>query len=117
MSLSLLQRSTHTIALNPLISPLKPLNPTTLKRIRNILEQNSSVESQLDRSSTTRARNAAVLIPFCNVGGEPGILLELRAMTLRSHSGEIRRVTQAHHIEVNAKKFLPAFLGVMLTTR
>jgi 8-oxo-dGTP pyrophosphatase MutT (NUDIX family) len=29
------------------------------------------------------------LIPFCNVGGEPGILLEVRAKNLRSHSGEI----------------------------
>jgi len=76
-------------ASNPLISPLKPFTPTTLKRIKNILEQRNLSETQVDRSSAATARNAAVLIPFCNVGDEPGILLELRAMTLRTHSGEI----------------------------
>jgi hypothetical protein len=70
-------------------SPLKPFTPATLKRIRNILDQSSPLDVQ---SSTTKARNAAVLIPFCNVGDKPGILLQLRAMTLRNHSGEIRHV-------------------------
>jgi len=48
----------------------------------------------LKRSDTptpppTTRRSAAVLIPFCNVGGEPGILLEVRSKSLRTHSGEI----------------------------
>jgi len=34
--------------------------------------------------------NAAVLIPLCNVDGVPGVLLELRGGTLRSHAGEVR---------------------------
>jgi len=33
--------------------------------------------------------NAAVLIPFCNVRGVPGVLLEVRGKALRTHSGEI----------------------------
>jgi|ERR1700722_4186496 len=35
--------------------------------------------------------NAAILIPFCNVDGDPGILLEVRGK-LRTHSGEVRCV-------------------------
>jgi hypothetical protein len=40
--------------------------------------------------------NAAVLIPFCNVDGVPGILLEVRGK-LRTHSGEVRCVVDAGH--------------------
>ena len=34
--------------------------------------------------------NAAVLVPLCNVDGVPGVLLELRGGTLRSHASEVR---------------------------
>ena len=33
--------------------------------------------------------HAAVLVPFCNLNGNPGILLEVRGK-LRAHSGEVR---------------------------
>jgi len=32
--------------------------------------------------------NAAVMIPFCNVGDVPGVLMEVRGRTLRRHAGE-----------------------------
>ncbi|KAH9975924.1 NUDIX hydrolase domain-like protein [Lactifluus volemus] len=40
------------------------------------------------RSSLTRKKHAAVLIPLCNVNDKAGILLELRGK-LRTHSGEV----------------------------
>ncbi|KIY52924.1 hypothetical protein FISHEDRAFT_28428, partial [Fistulina hepatica ATCC 64428] len=36
--------------------------------------------------------NAAVLVPLCNIRNQPGILLEVRGKTMRSHSGEVRQV-------------------------
>ncbi|KAJ7035645.1 NUDIX hydrolase domain-like protein, partial [Mycena alexandri] len=34
-------------------------------------------------------QSAAVLIPFCNVNETPGILLQVRSRSMRSHSGEV----------------------------
>jgi hypothetical protein len=39
--------------------------------------------------------NAAVLIPFCNVRGVPGILMQVRGK-LRTHSGEVRCVQSGY---------------------
>ncbi|KAF8967695.1 NUDIX hydrolase domain-like protein, partial [Flammula alnicola] len=73
-----------------LISLTKPFTPSTLQVLRNALRQNPGFsEDALNKQGAVKRRNAAVLIPFCNVRGEPGILLEIRAKTLRSHSGEI----------------------------
>ena len=43
----------------------------------------------LPNQFSSNERSAAVLIPFCNVNGTPGILLEVRGK-LRAHSGEVR---------------------------
>ncbi|KAF9054430.1 NUDIX hydrolase domain-like protein [Panaeolus papilionaceus] len=74
-----------------LISLTKPFTPTTLKTLARILTRNPSnnLQKGLDPSTTGKINNAAVLIPLCNVAGEPSILLEVRAKSLRSHSGEI----------------------------
>ncbi|PPQ90763.1 hypothetical protein CVT25_010152 [Psilocybe cyanescens] len=87
-------RQSHSLAATSLmttslISLTKPITPNTLKIIRNILKSNSYAGNVPITGTTPKSRNAAVLIPFCNVGGEPGILLEVRAKALRSHSGEI----------------------------
>jgi len=72
------------VASSSLISLTKPITPNTLKALRDILKRPDPTTPP-----PTTLRSAAVLIPFCNVGGEPGILLEVRSKSLRTHSGEI----------------------------
>ncbi|KAJ6624951.1 NUDIX hydrolase domain-like protein [Mycena sp. CBHHK59/15] len=71
-------------------SPLftKPFTLNALKAIRGALLE-SSTSTELSWASQDRKRSAAVLIPFCNVREAPGILLQIRSRSLRSHSGEI----------------------------
>ncbi|KAJ7173771.1 NUDIX hydrolase domain-like protein [Mycena filopes] len=40
-------------------------------------------------ASQIKKGSAAVLIPFCNVNETPGILLQVRSRSMRSHSGEV----------------------------
>ncbi|TFK39964.1 NUDIX hydrolase domain-like protein [Crucibulum laeve] len=71
------------------ILPLtKPITPNTLKCLRDVLKRASPPPSPT-ADPTTKTHNAAVLIPFCNVADQPGILLEVRGKSLRSHSGEV----------------------------
>ncbi|KDR80571.1 hypothetical protein GALMADRAFT_240887 [Galerina marginata CBS 339.88] len=79
------RRTAHSLASTSLVSLSKPFTPNTLNVLRNALKTHKLHPDEM----APKSRNAAVLIPFCNVGGEPGILLEVRAKTLRSHSGEI----------------------------
>jgi len=74
----------QSIASTSLISLSKPFTRGTLRSIRQLLNTNKSYEEY------QHPKNAAVLIPFCNVNGEPSILFEMRSKALRSHSGEIR---------------------------
>ena len=74
----------HRVASSSLISLTKPITPNTLRALRDLLKRPDPPPSP------TTLQSAAVLIPFCNVGGEPGILLEVRSKSLRTHSGEIR---------------------------
>ena len=74
----------HRVASSSLISLTKPIAPNTLKALRDLLKCPDPA------TPPTTLRSAAVLIPFCNVGGKPGILLEVRSKSLRTHSGEIR---------------------------
>lgn len=72
---------------SPLFSLAKPFTRRTLKIIRDCLSQHKTTY----KPALGGARqHAAVLIPFCNVGGVPGILLQVRAKAMRSHSGEVR---------------------------
>lgn len=77
-------RAYPSIASSSLISLTKPITPNTLQALRNLLNRPDPA------TPPTTPRSAAVLIPFCNVGGKPGILLEVRSKSLRTHSGEIR---------------------------
>ena len=77
----------HRVASSSRISLTKPITPNTLRVIRELLRQK---RPDPPLSPPTTLQSAAVLIPFCNVGGEPGILLEVRSKSLRTHSGEIR---------------------------
>ncbi|RDB23857.1 putative Nudix hydrolase NudL [Hypsizygus marmoreus] len=70
--------------MNPIFSLTQPFTPRTLKVLRTALARTST-----SRTLDPAPGNAAVLIPFCNVKGVPGILLEVRAKSLRTHSGEI----------------------------
>ncbi|ESK97763.1 nudix hydrolase [Moniliophthora roreri MCA 2997] len=73
-----------TMASSPFFHLTKPFTRTTLRNIRKALESDHG-----HHPTRKAAGNAAVLIPFCNVGGSPGILFEVRGKTLRSHSGEV----------------------------
>jgi len=84
-------RATHAIASSAVVSLSKPFTPNSLLKIRNVLKATKFSGKPIEEH-TPKNRNAAVLIPLCNVGGEPGILLEVRAKTLSTHSGEIRCV-------------------------
>jgi len=68
-----------------LLSLSKPFTPKSLRALRLVLSD-AQQQSQLGNKS----RNAGVLIPLCNVEGRPGILFQVRAKNLRSHSGEVR---------------------------
>ncbi|KAF8159620.1 NUDIX hydrolase domain-like protein [Crassisporium funariophilum] len=83
-------RASNLFAKSPIISLTRPITPNSLQTLLHVLNRDPVPSTPWHASaiSTTR-RDAAVLIPFCNVGDEPGILLEVRAKTLRSHSGEI----------------------------
>ncbi|KAF8889374.1 NUDIX hydrolase domain-like protein, partial [Infundibulicybe gibba] len=74
-----------------LLSLTKPLTPRTLNLIRSSLSPTEDLPTPLEaRAIYPRTRgDASVLIPFCNVDGVPGILLEVRGKTLRTHSGEV----------------------------
>ncbi|KAJ3571908.1 hypothetical protein NP233_g3432 [Leucocoprinus birnbaumii] len=67
----------------------KPFTPNSLKALRHTLstpgQQTESQQSELSK----KLRNAGVLIPLCNVNGRAGILFQVRAKNLRSHSGEV----------------------------
>lgn len=77
--------------MSPLLSLTQPLTPRTLRAIRNALGRTSqSMTWKVTTDSDRAVGNAAVLIPFCNVHGIPGILLEVRGKSLRTHSGELR---------------------------
>ncbi|EKM81811.1 hypothetical protein AGABI1DRAFT_70284 [Agaricus bisporus var. burnettii JB137-S8] len=74
-----------------LVNLAKPLTPNSLKAIRHALspaqQQPNSQPSQSQQGF--KSRNAGVLIPLCNVEGKPGILFQVRARTLRCHSGQV----------------------------
>ncbi|KAF6761577.1 NUDIX hydrolase domain-like protein [Ephemerocybe angulata] len=90
----------RTLTSTSRISLTKPFTPRTLRNLRNILSSNESSEDY------QHPRNAAVLIPFCNVNNEPSILFELRAKSLRTHSGEVSfpggRVDESDHTFTDA---------------
>ncbi|RPD76471.1 hypothetical protein L226DRAFT_533580 [Lentinus tigrinus ALCF2SS1-7] len=71
----------------PLISLTEPLTRRTCNTIRDALE-NAFDQGDPENAHDPSETHAAVLVPFCNVNGKPGILLEVRGK-LRTHSGEV----------------------------
>ncbi|OBZ74260.1 putative Nudix hydrolase NudL [Grifola frondosa] len=69
------------------ISLTAPLTRSSLSAINVALSSAFSEAANIYDSAET---HAAVLVPFCNVNGRPGILLEVRGK-LRTHSGELPR--------------------------
>ncbi|KAF8196744.1 NUDIX hydrolase domain-like protein [Mycena galopus ATCC 62051] len=67
----------------------KPFTRNTLNTIREALGDESSRVELPSWASLDKKRNAAVLIPFCNVQERPGILLQVRSLSMRTHSGEV----------------------------
>jgi len=82
----------RALASSALISLTNPITPSTLQTLKNVLNRTPNASKTAITDPSLKSRHAAVLIPFCNVEGEPGILLEVRAKGLRSHSGELRSV-------------------------
>jgi hypothetical protein len=84
----------HVNLQSPTISPRlqlhSPLTTEGLHTIRSLLENVQAADS--DRIALKQTPTAAVLIPLCNVNGEPGVLLEVRSRKLRTHGGEVRSV-------------------------
>ena len=78
---------TLTTSANFNLSLTSPFTSNSLNNIKEILSLANAkrIVTPYDRSE----RNAAVLIPFCNVDEIPGVLLEVRGR-LRTHSGEVR---------------------------
>ncbi|KAI0666756.1 NUDIX hydrolase domain-like protein [Trametes maxima] len=72
-------------ATKPLVSLTQPLTRRSCNTIRRALEE---AYSQSEFAHNPAEAHAAVLVPFCNVNGTPGILLEVRGK-LRTHSGEV----------------------------
>ncbi|KAI0923980.1 hypothetical protein AcW1_006776 [Taiwanofungus camphoratus] len=67
------------------ISVASPFTRSSLSSIQTTLAAAFSESSNIYNPDET---HAAVLVPFCNVKGVPGILLEVRGK-LRTHSGEV----------------------------
>jgi hypothetical protein len=75
---------------SPHFSLDRPFTPLALGAIRSALSAKLKATPLPTYDDETRPR-AAVLIPLCNdMEGNPSVLLEVRATTMRSHSGEIR---------------------------
>ena len=74
----------------PLVSLTEPLTPRSCTIIRDALQAAFVPSQNLHDPSET---HAAVLVPFCNVDDQPGVLLEVRGK-LRTHSGEVRYVVR-----------------------
>ncbi|KAL0953518.1 hypothetical protein HGRIS_004742 [Hohenbuehelia grisea] len=78
-----------------LLSLRSPLTRQALDTLRTALASNDAPSrhpvSDVNgiNASTGKQGQAAVLLPLCNVNNIPGIILEVRAKSLRSHSGEI----------------------------
>ncbi|KAH7929121.1 hypothetical protein BV22DRAFT_1003470 [Leucogyrophana mollusca] len=70
------------------ISLTAPLTQNTLRRIRDALSTHASSLKPPLPGVDPKEVHAAVLVPFCNVDGIPGVLLEVRGK-LRTHSGEV----------------------------
>ncbi|KAI8974555.1 NUDIX hydrolase domain-like protein [Trametes punicea] len=69
----------------PIVSLTQPLTRRSCNAIRRALE---AAYSQSEYAHDPDEAHAAVLVPFCNVNGSPGVLLEVRGK-LRTHSGEV----------------------------
>jgi len=72
-----------------LLNLSKPFTPKSLRALRRVLSDAQQLEPQQSQLGN-KSRNAGVLIPLCNVEGRSGILFQVRAKNLRSHSGEVR---------------------------
>ena len=91
--LAMLRSITTSATTNPIsvrIPITSPFTRLSLNTIRSILANTDAGSNIRDAEES----HAAVLIPLCNVNGQPGILLEVRGK-LRTHSGEVRCVWAA----------------------
>jgi len=79
----------HSIGISPYFHLNRPLTRNSLQSIRHGLRLAQRADDQTPTETAHGGGEAAVLIPLANVQGVPGILLEVRGKTLRSHSGEI----------------------------
>lgn len=71
-----------------IISLTAPFTRNSLGTIRGALLDHASRAGLMISKPDPNESHAAVLVPFCNVDGVPGVLLEVRG-NLRSHPGEV----------------------------
>lgn len=97
----------------PLVSLTEPLSRRSCAIIRDALDCSCS-QSENAHNAASDTLDAAVLIPFCNVDGKPGVLLQVRGK-LRTHSGEVRYVllpsVRAHRRPTQTLRQLPRRQG------
>ncbi|KAJ4473680.1 NUDIX hydrolase domain-like protein [Lentinula aciculospora] len=77
----------RSLGYSPYFNLNRPLTRRSLRAIRNVLLSTHHFDENIPIE--TAQGEAAVLIPLANVMDVPGILLEVRGKTLRSHSGEV----------------------------
>ena len=70
-----------------IVSLTSPFTRRSLRTIKYALSAASTTKYSVNPTET----HAAVLVPLCNLNGNPGLLLEVRGK-LRAHSGEVRCV-------------------------
>jgi hypothetical protein len=83
---------------SPYLSLTSPITRNTLLSLKQRLdavrngyppELEWPLDSTPDLTTEDTRPRAAVLVPLCNVNGQPGLLLEVRGQ-LRNHGGEVR---------------------------
>lgn len=89
LSKTLITAAAHASTIQPSTSIISLTSPFTRNSLRTL---QSAIITHAATSKTTvipGEANAAVLVPLCNVGDVPGVLLELRGGNLRAHAGEV----------------------------
>jgi nudix motif 8 len=70
--------------------PLLQLNHRVIDAIKYRLEQHQTIQSLAKwKYRVDPPKQAAVLLPLCNINGEMSILFTVRSPALRSHAGQV----------------------------
>ncbi|CAG8792246.1 20950_t:CDS:2, partial [Racocetra persica] len=79
-------------AIYPTVSSIKPIpdfDEKTIELIRARLRNSVGKSHVKFKYDTNKVKDAAVLMPFCVVQGEPSVLFTVRSNKLKTHNGEV----------------------------